>query len=112
MAKRFPILLCSFLLVHAPILPATIIQIPSDYPTIQAGINAAEDGDTVLVADGIYRGYGNQNISFMGKAIVVKSENGPETCIIDCEMQVCHGFYFGNGEDYNSVLQGFTIAYA
>ena len=31
-----------------------VIQIPEDYETIQEGINAAENGDTVLVADGIY----------------------------------------------------------
>ena len=33
---------------------ATTINIPSDYTTIQAGINASDDGDTVLIAQGIY----------------------------------------------------------
>ena len=64
---------------------ATTIHIPADQPTIQAGIDASVDGDTVLVADGTYTGYGNRNIDFLGKAIVVISENGPESCIIDCE---------------------------
>ena len=33
---------------------ATTINIPADYTTIQAGINASVDGDTVLVAQGTY----------------------------------------------------------
>ena len=35
-------------------LSATTINIPSDYTTIQEGINASVDGDTVLIAQGIY----------------------------------------------------------
>ena len=56
-----------------------------DYITIQEGIDAAVGGDEVVVADGTYTGDGNRDIDFMGKAITVKSENGAEDCIIDCE---------------------------
>jgi hypothetical protein len=65
-------------------LAASTYRVPQDYATIQAGINAAIDGDTVLVADGTYTGAGNKDLDFDGKAITVKSENGPENCIIDC----------------------------
>lgn len=91
---------------------ARVIEVPSDYPTIQAGIDASADGDTVLVAAGTYTGEGNRDIDFKGKAINVESENGPQTCIIDCQGSKDdphRGFFFHTGEDANSVLQGFTI---
>ena len=85
---------------------------PADFNNIQAAINDANDGDIVLVADGTYTGDGNRDIDFKGKAITVKSLNGPETCIIDCNGtrdDQHRGFYFHSNEDENSVLQGFTI---
>ena len=56
----------------------------ADFDTIQAAIDAAFDGDVVLVAPGTYAGDGNRDIDFGGKAITVKSEAGPESCIIQC----------------------------
>jgi hypothetical protein len=47
----------------------TIIHVPSDQPTIQAAINAAHNGDWVVVSPGTYL----ENIDFLGKAITVKS---------------------------------------
>ena len=91
---------------------AAVIHVPADQPTIQAGIDAAVDGDTVLVADGTYTGDGNRDISFKGKTITVRSENGPDTCIIDCEGIIGdphQGFSFYNDEGPDSRLSGFTI---
>jgi hypothetical protein len=104
----------AFLLVAIPCEARTItVDGPADFKTIQAAINDANDGDTVLVADGTYTGDGNRDINFWGKAITLRSENGPEKCIIDCqgsEAQPHQGFLFlHNGEDSNSVLDGFTI---
>ncbi len=50
--------------------------VPADYPTIQAGIDAAVDGDTVLVADGTFTSEANQNITMRSKLLTVQSENG------------------------------------
>ena len=85
-----------------------IIHIPDDYPTIQAGIDAAVDGDTVLVTDGMYTGEGNKNLDFKRKAITVKSENGAENCIIDCE-DSGKGFSFYSKETSDAIVDGFTI---
>jgi len=103
--------ICLGLLLTLP-LPAATIHVPGDQPTIQAGIDAAVDGDTVLVADGIYTGEGNRDLFFLGRAITVRSENGAANCIIDCQgsAEVAHrGFSIQGGEDENSVVQGFTI---
>jgi len=88
------------------------IYVPSQYPTIQEGIDRSWETGTVWVADGTYTGHGNRDIDFKGKSITVKGENGPENCIIDCnatEIEPHRGFDFHLAEDTNSVLDGFTI---
>ncbi|MCK4872555.1 MAG: PQQ-binding-like beta-propeller repeat protein [Phycisphaerales bacterium] len=84
-----------------------------DYATIQAAINAADDGEIVWLADGTYTGDGNRDLDFDGKAITVRSVSGnPMACIIDCqgsEAEPHRGFYFHNDEGADSILQGITI---
>ena len=88
-----------------------IFHVPGDFTTIQAGIEAAVDDDTVLVADGTYSGSGNKNLDFGGQNVVVMSQNGPENCLIDCQYSG-RGFYFHSGETDAAVVSGFTIRYA
>jgi parallel beta-helix repeat protein len=100
------------ILLPVSLLPAAVIHVPGDQPTIQAGIDAAISEDIVRVADGIYTGEGNRDIDFLGKAITVRSANGPENCIIDCqgsEGDPHRGFFFHDHESRGSVLEGFTI---
>ena len=85
-----------------------IIRVPADYPTIQEAIDIALDCDTVLVAPGTYAGTGNRNIDFLGKAITVKSEKGPDSTIIDCQNS-SRGFFFHSSETVSSRLEGFSI---
>jgi len=78
------------------------------WQTIQFAIDQVSDGGTIHVADGTYTGSENKNINFGGKAITVKSQNGPNNCIIDCEGDG-QGFYFYGWESADSVVAGFTI---
>jgi len=83
------------------------------FATIQHGLDTAAPGDTVLVADGAYTGDGNRDLDFGGKAVLLSSSAGdPSLCTIDCAGSVAdphRGFFFTNGEDSLSVVQGFTI---
>jgi hypothetical protein len=100
------------LCVYAYVFVGGEVLVPLHFPTIQAAIDASFDGDTIVVLDGTYTGDGNRDIDFNGRAITLKSVNGPESCIIDCEgsSQDPHrGFYFHNGEDSQSIVDGFTI---
>ncbi len=100
------LLLC--IVLFPPVIRSEIIHVPGDAPDIQEGIDLAGTGDTVLVAPGIYRGVGNRDISFRGKAVTVESESGPLETIIDCGA-LGRGFRFNMHEVETSVLIGFTI---
>jgi len=80
-----------------------------DAPTIQAGIDLVAEGDTVLLADGVFQGSGNRDVEFGGKAITVRSESGnAKTCIIDCQ-DSGRGFWFRHGEAADSRLEFVSI---
>jgi len=83
-----------------------------DAPTIQAAIDSCTHGDTVVVEDGVYSGFGNRDLTLSGKRILVCSQNGSESTIIDCagsDSQPRCGFVIGHGEDTSCVIDGFTI---
>ena len=86
-----------------------ILSVTSDMDTsIQDMIDAAEEGDTVLVASGLYTGEGNRDLDFHGKDIVLLSEQGPEHTVIDCE-ELGRGFYLTSELSADAVISGFTI---
>ncbi|MCD6161485.1 MAG: hypothetical protein J7K40_03610 [candidate division Zixibacteria bacterium] len=53
-SKQLMVLAVVFVVLAYLPVSATIINVPADYDTIQAAINASSDGNTVLVAEGHY----------------------------------------------------------
>ncbi|MCK4513282.1 right-handed parallel beta-helix repeat-containing protein, partial [bacterium] len=98
-----------------------ILHVPSEYTTIQKGINASSDGDTVLVCYGVYY----ENIRFHCRRILLTSWLGGEdarpTRPIYDEATIDGSYpsdpdssaavYFVDGEDSDSVIRGFTITH-
>ena len=84
-----------------------------DFPTIQAAIDGAVDGDVVELANGTFVGDGNRDIEFRGHAIILRSQLGDrDSCIIDCqasETDQHRGLVFSSDEDSMTVLSGITI---
>jgi predicted outer membrane repeat protein len=118
------ILLCSIYLLFTQVVlvktnyagPGRTIRIPKDYSSIQKGIDRAVDGDTILVAPGIY----HENINFLGKKIVLASRfilKGDTTIISKTILDgstpdskdSASVVKFISGEDSSSAIIGFTI---
>jgi hypothetical protein len=90
--------------VAAASAPAATLNVPADYPTIQAAINAAANGDEVVVAPGTYSGAGNSFIKTLGKKITLRSAEGAATCFLEATT-----FEFSSSETPQTVIEGFTI---
>ena len=78
------------------------------FDAIQEAIDVALDSDTIILTDGVYNWVGNTNLNFFGKAITLRSENGPQDCVIDCE-EIFRGFSFDSGETPATRVEGITI---
>jgi hypothetical protein len=109
--KITTLFILTIILVAIPPTSATIIHIPDDYPTIQQGIDASTDGDTVLVQPGTYV----ENINFNGHNIVLGSlflTTGDTTYIGETVIDGDSSgsvVKFESGEDSTAVITGLTL---
>jgi parallel beta-helix repeat protein len=80
------------------------IIVPTQHATIQAGLDAAKDGQTIVVEPGIYY----ENLNFSGKVIRLVSRKGPAETIIDGG-EAGAVVTFHSGTSRKTLLAGFTI---
>ncbi len=85
------------------------VTVPDKYPTIQEAIDAAEDGDEIVVDVGVYR----ENIDFRGKNITLRSTDPDDPAVVDSTIidggNAGAVVSFRSGETEEAVLSGFTI---
>lgn len=93
-------------LAMASIALSATIHVPSQQPTIQAGIDAAQSGDVVMVAPGTY----TETISFGVKhGIALISSAGPDSTVIRGSFVTGGVVRFPNKNDTTSVIDGFSV---
>ena len=90
---------------------AGTINVPGDYPTIQQGIDAAVNGDLVIVAKGTF----TENIDLKGKAIVLQGAGrvggtGPRTTLVNGSLGgPC--ITVATGEGPTTIITGFDLRF-
>jgi hypothetical protein len=101
--------ICLAVFLFSSIVIGNTIHVPADYATIQQAINAAINGDTIIVFPGTYY----ENINFNGKNIILTSTDPEDpnivaTTIIDGG-QNGSVVTFSGSETSACELRGFTI---
>ena len=98
-------LLILFVALPRPLL-ATTFHVPSQYPTIQSGVDAASPGDSVLVACGIYY----EHDILMKSGIVLLSESGTtDSSCVTIDAQRLGRVFYCLDVDQTTTIERFTI---
>jgi predicted outer membrane repeat protein len=83
----------------------------ADYEEIRPAMNAASNGDTVLVQPGTYTGELNTDLTPYNKDVVFLANSSDRApVVIDCEnSEHTRAFYLHYGQTDSTVISGFTI---
>jgi hypothetical protein len=102
---RVALTVCLVLSAAATVFSDVIKMPDSRYATIQKAILWVGDRDTILVSPGVYY----ENINFIGKQFVLKSEAGPDQTILMPADGFAPMITCINSETGNCLVEGFTI---
>ncbi len=81
---------------------------PADFTNIQEAVDAASDGDEIVVMPGVYTSTAGEVVNMIGKAVWLHSSGGSEATILDGE-GVRRVVYCNASEGSDTVIEGFTI---
>lgn len=84
---------------------AATIHVPGDQPTIQAAVDAAGSGDTVLVAAGTY----SENVLIESKSLAIISESGSGLTTANASSSYASVFRVTGTSAHRVSIQGFTV---
>lgn len=115
-ALHTPILMLTFTLTASPARATQYLIKPDGtglFATIQDAIDVAADGDEIVLADGVFRGAGNRDLDFGGKAVCLRSQFGErDACVLDLEGapgETHRAFYFHSGETSATRVESITV---
>ena len=104
---RTLVIATAFYVCVAPAWSSTIV-VPDNAPTIQAAVDLAASGDTVMVRGGTYSGLGNVGVSFGDKNLAMRSESGAESTFVDCA-GVGRALTLAASQGSQTRIEGFTF---
>lgn len=80
------------------------------YPVIQWAVDDADEGDEIILDPGTYTGFGNREIDFFGKNLILRSIDPSVVAatVIDAQ-NTPRIFRFSSGEDRGTRIEGLTL---
>jgi len=100
------------LLLSSAAVEAAVLDVYPDgsgpYPDLDHALMAAQSGDSLRLADGIFTGSGNRNLVLGGALTILSMSGDPENCILDLEGDG-RGFFIYSAPGTAIRIQGITL---
>jgi hypothetical protein len=88
---------------------AATINVPADYTTIQAAVDAASDGDEIVIAPGTYTGNDDAVVDLGSKQLTLRGSGSADSILIDGEFSRRAVIAGTNSPNTGSTIQNLTL---